>query len=243
MGLGPSYPDVHHRWTGHEFCTISQQLKKGHAMGKQHLQNRVDPMGGFHSDSSKAALLMGNRGILHDGEKNIVRKWAGKSWVACDPHFKSIDRRPLFQPNRYSELFFLDEATAYSAGHRPCWYCQRERYLDFKNTWEKCFASGSAPLHVKQIDDQLHRDRAMRGGDKATYGALLGELPDGTFVEIDGKAFLVRGERLLEWSLNGYVTAIARDSGLTVKVLTPKSIVQLYSYGLQASVHPSAGSC
>ena len=184
---------------------------------------------------------MGNRGILHDGQRNIVRKWVGKSWVACDPHFKSIDRRPLFQPNHYSELFFLDEATAYSAGHRPCRYCQKERYVDFKSKWEQCFAGG-APLLVKQIDDQLHSDRAMRGGDKVTYGALLGELPNGTFVEIGDKAFLVRGESLLEWSLNGYGSAIARDSGLTVRVLTPKSIVQLYSYGLQASVHPSAES-
>ena len=185
---------------------------------------------------------MGNRGILHNSERQIVRHWVGKSWVACDPSFQSIDRRPLFRPNRYSELFFLDEATAYSAGHRPCWYCQRGRYSHFKSLWEKHFSAGTA-LPIKKIDDQLHRDRAIRGGSKATFEAQLEDLPDGTFVEIDGSVFLLSGNRLFKWSFNGYVGAIERTAGLIVKVFTPKSIVELYRIGLNPRVHASADNC
>ena len=210
-------------------------------MGKN-LQNRVDPMGVPHSDPSKAATLMGNRGILHNAARQIVRCWAGKSWVACDPHFQKIDRRPLFQANRYSELFFLDEATAYSAGHRPCWYCQRDRYSNFKKYWEQEFSAG-APLLIKQIDDQLHKDRAILGGSKVTFESGLGELPNGTFVEDEGCAWLIQGDRLLQWSLDGYIASIHRNDEKTVRVLTPRSIVELFRRGLLANVHPSSLGC
>jgi hypothetical protein len=208
-------------------------------MVKLHLQNRVDPMGELHSHSSKAATLMGNRGILHDGDRNIVRKWVGNSWVACNPNFKGIDRRPLFQPHSYSELFFLDEVTAYSAGHRPCWECRREQYVNFKSSWEKHFTDGE-PLLIKQIDKQLHSDRTIRGGKKLTYDVMLSDLPNGTIVEIDGTAYLVQGKKLLEWSFNGYIAANPCDANLTVKVLTPKSIVDLFQHGLSADVHSTA---
>ena len=205
----------------------------------KHLQNRMDPMGVPHSNPSKAAMLMGNRGILHNAEREIVRSWVGKSWVACDPHFQKIDRRPLFQAKRYSELFFLDEATAYSAGHRPCGYCQRARYSNFKSYWEQEFSAGMQLL-IKQIDDQLHKDRAIRGGSKVTFESTVGELPDGTFVEIEGCAWLIQGNRMLQWSLDGYVASIHRDDGKAVSVLTPRSIVELFRRGMRANVHPSA---
>jgi len=209
---------------------------------KSPLENRMDPMGNFHSNPSRAATLMGNRGILHNDAREIARSWVGKSWVACDPRFDNIDRRPLFQPNRYSELFFLDEATAYSAGHRPCWYCQRQRFQDFKRRWEECF-SADQPLLIKKIDAQLHLERVGTARSKQTYEAKLHELPNGTFVEIDGVAYLLQEDRLLQWSLDGYVGVVSREAEKTVKVLTPKSIVELFRRGLIPHVHTSASLC
>ncbi len=94
------------------------------------LQNRVDPWGYLRATSARGSL-MGNRGILHNQEKRIVRPWAHKAWIACLLSYGSV-RRAVFAPGNYSELFFLDEATALSAGHRPCGQCQRERYRLFK---------------------------------------------------------------------------------------------------------------
>jgi hypothetical protein len=122
------------------------------------LQNRCDPWGRLHAHPSKAATVMGNRGILHDAQRNVIKHWVGKSWVACDPSFMGIDRKPLFQSGRYSELFFLDETTALAAGHRPCAYCQRVRFNEFKRVW---FAANHPELAaegtpVKVLDAQLH---------------------------------------------------------------------------------------
>lgn len=211
-------------------------------MSKSPLQNRVDPLGQLHAVPSKAAAMMGNKGILHDKHQNVVRPWVGKSWVACDPHFQSIDRRPLFQPNRYSELFFLDEATAYSAGHRPCWYCQRDSYSDLKTRWMQLFSAGAA-LSIQIIDAQLHKERAIRGGGKLTYQAKLADLPYGTFVHMDERAFLVHDRRLLEWSFDGYVVSISLEGEKLVEVLTPWSIVELFKQGLRPKIHSSGALC
>ena len=208
-------------------------------MTKAPLENRMDPRGDFHSDSSRAATLMGNRGILHNEARERVRAWVGKSWVACDMHFGGIDRRPLFKLGSYSELFFLDEATAYSAGHRPCGYCQRQRYQDFKSLWEARFSDGQA-VHIKKIDTQLHLERVGPARSKLTYEAILDNLPDGTFVEIDGAPYLLQGDRLSRWSLEGYVGYGVREVGKRVEVLTPKSIVELFRRGLVPHVHDSA---
>ena len=206
---------------------------------KSPLQNRVDPAGQLHADPSKEGVLMGNRGILHDGHKEIVRQWNGKSWVACDPKFPKFGKRKLFQERNYSELFFLDEATAYSAGHRPCWTCRPDRYDDFKSRWKQLFSAGTSLL-IKEIDAQLHSERAIRGGGKVTYQAKIGDLPDGTFIEIDGSQYLLSGKRMLQWSFAGYVASVARNDAETVTVLTPRSIVELFRRGLVPMIHSSS---
>lgn len=204
------------------------------------LQNRVDPWGRLQAVSSRGAWL-GNRGILHNEQKKIVAPWRHKSWVTCKLQFKDI-RREVFSPRRYSELFFLDEATALSAGHRPCAECRRERYNEFKNLWLKSVARRES-VSVAEIDKQLHAERAARGGIKVKHSCTFAELPEGAFIEIDDEAFLFWNGELKKWSFDGYVGSAplpAEDDLVTL--LTPPSIVELMRKGLVPQVHESANN-
>ena len=203
------------------------------------LQNRVDPWGRLNAVPSKAATVMGNRGILHDGQRRIVKKWAHKNWIACDPTYRSIDRTPLFQPSRYSELFFLDEATAFAAGHRPCNYCQHARFASFREAWKHAYPTSS--LNADEMDAQIHADRVLRNGTKVTFQAALTSLPEGTFVELNEEAFLVHGGNLWKWSFDGYLNA-ALAEGSEVTVLTPRCIVDVFRAGLRPGIHKTVAS-
>ena len=206
------------------------------------LQNRVDPWGQLHANPSRSSTVMGNRGILHDDHRQVVRNWVGKSWVACLPSFKGIDRKPLFQPGRYSELFLLDEATAFAAGHRPCAYCQRDRFNQFKEHWVKVNVPNAtvASVSIKEIDTVIHQDRAARGGVKVTFDAPAASLPDGTMIELNGTAALIHKSGLLQWSFTGYTPFLLTPELQSVKVLTPRSIVQLFHAGFTPRSHASA---
>jgi hypothetical protein len=193
------------------------------------LQNRVDPWGRLHSIEARGAW-MGNRGVLHDASRNVVRQWRSRAWILCRLQFKDR-RRPVFAAGRYSELFFLDEATAYAAGHRPCAECNRERFNQFKRGWS---------MKAADIDRMLHAER-IAGGEKLTYPARLDELPDGVMVERDGVALLVRGDALLPWSFTGYGDPIPRPPKSTrLRVLTPPAMVRAIAQGLRPQIHPSA---
>lgn len=185
---------------------------------------------------------MGNRGILHDERGQIVRRWTTRAWIACDPGFKGISRKPLFRAGSYSELFFLDEATALSAGHRPCSYCQRRRYTEFKALWASAVENGVEPsaLQVKQIDHALHAERVARGVDKVTYAAPVQTMPEGSMFEHEEQAFLVHRRRYWLWSFSGYAGAktVARET--IVRVLTPRSVVRVLEAGFKPAVHASA---
>jgi hypothetical protein len=185
---------------------------------------------------------MGNRGILHDESRRILRPWKGKAWVCCVTQFKGVGRKPLFQPRRYSELFFLDESTAFSAGHRPCAYCQRDRFDEFKTAWVRVHHPTSSlnDVLVRDIDALLHPSRAVRGGGKVTYAAIADDLPDGTFIDVDGVAHLKHNGGYRQWSFEGYGKTAALPGGLTVPVLTPKPFVQMFAAGFQPLVHWSA---
>lgn len=128
---------------------------------------------------------MGNRGILHDENSQIVKHWARQSWVTCLLSFKNIKRPRLFSQGNYSELFFLDEVTAFAAGHRPCAYCQRERNREFKDIWLHANVPeiSDSKMNWPEIDKALHNERAIRGGGKRTYEAKLGDLPIGAMFE------------------------------------------------------------
>src|SRR5580658_8848742 len=144
------------------------------------LQNRVDPCGAIIISTSRGTL-MGNRGgALHNGERVIVRQFKDRRWITCLLEFKGR-RRSVMSPGRYTELFFLDEAVALAAGHRPCAECRRERFNAFRNAWNRSRQpEDRAPL-ASEIDLELHRARIDSRGEKVTWEAPLNTLPDGCF--------------------------------------------------------------
>src|SRR5437870_3727296 len=186
------------------------------------LQNRVTPLGELVADPARG-LVYGNRGCLHDDEGRIRRRYATKRWIACRREFRGWQRKRLLQPGRFTELFFLDEATAFAAGHRPCALCRRRDFDRLAELWRELH-----PGHVgaDAIDAQLHIERideVTRG--HRTHRLPLDGLPDGSFVLGDGNAWLVRGHRLLRWSPGGYEAGRARPRGIDADVITPPSLV------------------
>lgn len=197
------------------------------------LQNRVNPWGVLCAVGNRGTL-MGNRGILHDKDKRIIRSWAHQGWVICQTSFKGIQRpKPFSTLNSYSELFFLDEATAFAAGHRPCCDCNKERYKLFKKAWTdaNCLQEPRSFLTMKEIDRTIHSERAARGGGKVTFEALLDSLPIGTMFELNERAFLVTERGCLPWSFSGYGEPEYIERDTYVKVLTPRSVVSAFKVG------------
>jgi hypothetical protein len=203
-------------------------------------QNRVDPYGQFHAVETRGAW-MGNRGILHNEAGEIVAQWRLKRWITCTLSFKDRKRK-VFTPHRYSELFFLDEVTAFAAGHRPCAECRRRSYNEFCVAWSTAnplIARGKV-LRADDIDRQLHLERACRGGKKQSYQANLATLPSGSFINRDGVAHLIWKGRLHRWTFHGYEAPTSiPSSNEVVCVLTPASIVAAYSVGFVPQVHQS----
>jgi hypothetical protein len=180
---------------------------------------------------------MGNRGgALHNDKREIVRQFNGRRWITCLLEFKGR-RRSVMSPGLYTELFFLDEAVALAAGHRPCAECRRERFNAFKNAWKP--GSGDS-LRAPEIDAELHRTRIDSRGGKVTYEASLNSLPDGCFVQIDGSSYLVWDEALLLWSPQGYLKKDHQPKRLTVTVLTPEPAVQCIRQGYRPEIHQSS---
>ncbi len=169
-------------------------------------QNRVTPFGRIVA-VPLWGTMMGNRGVLHEAEGRIRRPWQVQRWILCVLQFKGR-HRTVMAPNRYTELFFLDEATGLAAGHRPCFECRRARFLAFRDAWE----SGNRriverePIRASEIDERLHVERIGPDRSKRTYLANLDDLPDGVFVMLDGRegnAYLIWGGELLAWSPGG----------------------------------------
>ena len=203
------------------------------------LQNRVDPWGELQAVPTRGSL-MGNRGILHVSD-DIVRPWASKAWVACVLDATFQKRKP-FSPGTYSELFFLDEATAFAAGHRPCRVCQRARHDLFNTAWTDANAASvtRTRLPIADIDKALHAERTQPDKGKRTYQATVSALPFGTFFEHEGQARLVWATPHPVWSFRGYTKGEAVAPDVQVDVLTPRSIVQLFRAGFRPRVHASA---
>lgn len=205
-------------------------------------QNRVTPFGSIIATPARG-LLMGNRGCLHDAEGRIRRAFVTQRWIICRLDFKNV-RRPLMTPGRWTELFFLDEATALAAGHRPCAYCQRARFNCFRTLWAAAnpALAGSPTPAAPVIDAVLHGERITVAGQKVTYAGRFGELPTGVFVVLEpvGQPYLVWGSALLPWQPAGYGAPIARVSDAIVQVLTPQSVVRTLARGYSPLLHPSA---
>jgi hypothetical protein len=194
------------------------------------LQNRVTPGGEIIADPARGTL-MGNRGILHDAQQRLgAARWRHPHWIFCRLAFKGR-RRPVMAPRRYTELFFLDEATALAAGHRPCCECKREDFLRFQAAWRRVLGHhASAPA----IDRTLHQARVERRSRRQIrIVAELSDLPDGAFVLLsDGRPLLVRGEWLYPWAPDGYGARHARRPG-PVSVLTPAPTIAVLRSGYQ----------
>jgi len=181
------------------------------------LQNRVTPLGELIAHPAHG-LVYGNRGCLHDAHGEIRRAWQVKRWIACRLEFKDRKRVALLQPRKYTELFFLDEVTAFAAGHRPCAECRRADYVRFI----ELVGGGGAD----EIDERLHAER-LDGRERRLHGVRYAELPDGAFVLEDEMPLLVLGERLLEWTPAGYIRPRARPGGRATAITPPTLLTVL----------------
>lgn len=197
------------------------------------LQNRVTPKGEIIADPAHG-LFMGNRGgRFHNPDKTLgARRWTGKGWIICRTAFKRR-KRAVMMPNSYTELFFLDEATALAAGHRPCGECRRVALRAFVAAWD---VSGRTPL--KAIDHTLHGERVTRDREQITHFADADKLPDGAFVEIESAAWLVDGDSVFRWTPSEYAERNVRPDG-EITVLTPRSTVKVLQAGYSPNIHPS----
>jgi hypothetical protein len=201
------------------------------------LQNRVDPFGELIATPARGTMYGNRGGRFHRDDQTLgKRRWASRQWICCVLSFKGR-HHPVWR-ERYTAMFFLDEATALAAGHRPCFECRRADATLFAEKWAQ--TKGSEFPYVDEMDRVLQAER-LDGRAKRTHRMPIGELPDGAFVTIDGAAFALRGAHLLRWSDTGYVEKIVRPRGVTLDVLTPPSIVAVLAAGYRPRWHPSAG--
>jgi hypothetical protein len=196
------------------------------------LRNRVTPTSELVAELGRG-LVYGNRGCLHDADGTIRRRFNGRRWIACRLEFRGWRRTPLLQPGRFTELFFLDEATAFAAGHRPCALCRREDYILFCELWRELHPGQAG---ADAIDAQLHAERVDAGRGQRRHDVPLHRLPDGAFVLDVGAPWLVLGDRLLRWSAAGYTKRRARGGSRRAQVLTPPSLVQILGAGWSSAV-------
>lgn len=187
---------------------------------------------------------MGNRGgNMHTDEKRLRmgRPWTNERWIACVLEFRGRHRE-VMSPGKYTELFFLDEATAFAAGHRPCAECRRADFRRFNELWVKANRPEGYVLRtVSEIDRQLHEERIVAGTrSQRTWRTDAASLPSGTIVEWDGDAFLVWDRALRRWSFEGYNDFRRLPAG-EVTVLTPESIVRAFAAGYRPNVHEMGG--
>lgn len=192
-------------------------------------QNRVDPFGSIRAVAARG-LFTGNRGTIHDGETRTLlkKRWATKMWIICDCGYKGRKRhvmgrnRPTGGPG-WTNLFFLDEVTALSAGHRPCFECRREAAKEFA----RCFAAGQGreKMSAPEIDAVLHPQRLAAGADVVRLAPdEAAALPDGAMVAQGAQAYAVRGGSVLRWSFEGYAPANINIKG-AFELLTPPATV------------------
>lgn len=199
------------------------------------LQNRVDPFGEIFTSPARGTL-MGNRGgRLHDKARRLTaRRWTTRAWICCKLDFNNRHRKVW--GHSYTELFFLDEVTAFAAGHRPCFECRRKDAERFA----KLFSRKEERITATDMDRALHAERLLEK-TKRIHRRKLDTLPDGAMIAIGGEAFAVRSNELIPWTPSGYAAAKPRLDDIEVDVLTPPSILAVLARGYAPIWHPSAG--
>jgi len=201
------------------------------------LQNRVDPFGNIIYTPARGAWT-GNRGILHDDDKQIRRLFQLKAWITCTLEYKGR-RREVMSPRTWTELFFLDEATAFSAGHRPCFFCRNQEAKNFKMHWIKGNPGYGFTMEtsVQELDKVLHLERISKDKQKRTHEADIQLLPDSAFISLDGQPYLVKGAHLHLWTPFGYEGSIDRPGSGKAVLLTPPTIVNAFRAGYVAQIN------
>ncbi len=184
---------------------------------------------------------MGNRGCLHRPDRTLgTARWRSKMWICCVLEWKGV-RREVMPPGRWTALFFLDEATALAAGHRPCAYCRRADFLAFAEAWRRAHALRERP-RAPELDARLHAVRVdLRSRRQRTTTARAGTLPDGVMIRRNESVGLWIGARLRPWSFHGYGQPVEVSLAALVEVLTPPSTVAAIAAGFRPLLHPSAG--
>lgn len=201
------------------------------------LQNRVAPDGSVHANPARG-LFTGNRGIIHNPETMTLlrRRWTNKAWIICETSFRGRHRE-IMSPGSWTELFFVDEATALASGHRPCFECRHGRAVEFADR----FAVGNSLGSVRAglIDARLHGERLASGRSAPVMltSAQWRDLPDGTMLECQGEFFAIRHGEPLRWTFAGYQRAAMR--GARAKLVTPPSTVAALVAGYVPVWHPT----
>jgi hypothetical protein len=175
---------------------------------------------------------MGNRGVIHNEHKQITHTFKHKAWITCSLEFKGR-KRTVMTPGRWTELFFLDEATAFAAGHRPCFECRREDAQRFKFCWIQGNASHNLSMNtsIKEIDEVIHRERIDSEKKKVVHQRRSSEIPEGTFILFGAAPYIVSKKRLHRWTPFGYEKSITLPQDSFITVLTPNSIVNAFQAG------------
>lgn len=203
------------------------------------LQNRVMPDGEIIAHPARGTL-MGNRGgAFHRDDQTLgKRRWASRQWIACLLSFKNRHRE-VMQPRRYTELFFLDEATALAAGHRPCFECRRGDALAFAELWAQS-RGHTERASAGAMDRILHEERLTAHNHKRTFRVALATLPPGAMVRWQGRAALVAGTTLRMWTPEGYAEEARPAPATILDVLTPRSMVEVIGRGYAPMLHETA---
>src|SRR5271170_5949018 len=183
---------------------------------------------------------MGNRGCLHGADRALgAARWRSKLWICCVLEWRGVRRDPM-PPGRWTALFFLDEATALAAGHRPCGYCRRPAYESYAEAWRRAYGLARRP-RAGEMDTRLHAERVdPRTRRQRTRPALADDLPDGAMVRQDGTIGLLAGGRFLPWSFAGYLDPVVLGTAVPVELLTPPASVAAIAAGYRPLLHPSA---
>jgi hypothetical protein len=203
------------------------------------LQNRVTPTGEIVAVPARG-LLTGNRGCLHgpDGRLGTAR-WRSRLWICCTLSWRGRRRDPV-PPGRWTMLFFLDEATAFAAGHRPCAYCRRTDYVAYAEAWRRAAGLPVRP-RAAEMDARLHAERvAPRTRRQLTHPASPGSLPDAAMIRYGEAVGLLLDGRFRAWSFEGYAAAVDIAPDEPVELLTPPASVAVLAAGYRPLLHPTA---
>jgi hypothetical protein len=203
---------------------------------RQPARNRVSPLGEIIAVAGRGGW-MGNRGRLHTGRgaRDVVRNYQHKTWITCVLSFRGR-RVAQWEPNRYTPLFFLDEAVALAAGHRPCGECRHADYVRYRTLWAETL--GTSRPYAKEMDSQLHLERTGQTSHRAAWDRL----PGGAFVATDSGPAVVVDDHLAVWERQGniYRDKLPRPATGAAIVLTPPSTLEILRVGYPAQIDDSA---